>query len=64
MRKFEIICNAGSLSACGGAGRDIEVFEVVEDHEGEAEAIRNFNKNPMYRMYGREIKSIREVPYV
>jgi hypothetical protein len=64
MRKFEIVCNAGSLSASGGAGPDIKVYEIVEDHEGESEARNNFNSNPMYRMYGREIKSIREVPYV
>lgn len=64
MRKFEIICNSGSLSAIGGAGRDITVYEVVEDHEGESEARKNFNANPMSQMYGRVIKSMWEVPYV
>lgn len=58
MKKFIIVCNAGSLSSSGGQGGDIEVTKYGWD---ERAARNNFEMDPVNSIYGRRIKSIREV---
>lgn len=58
MKKYEIICNKGSLSAGGATSAEMRMEIVAED---EAAARREFNANRENDMYGRQIKTIKEI---
>ena len=58
MKKFEIVCNAGSTSGGGHIQREIKI-EISAELMDEARII--FDENPENKIYGRRIISIREI---
>jgi hypothetical protein len=55
--KFKVICNAGSLSACGSSCHDIA---MLIDADSEQDARAKFSADPVNRVYGRYIREIAE----
>lgn len=56
-KKFEVTCNQGSLSG-GSSGREIKI--IIEAVNIEAARLK-FHNDQENMMYGRQIKTIREV---
>jgi hypothetical protein len=57
LKKFEIVCNEGSLSGHGGMQKEITLIEWALD---KSQAEKQFNAYEITKRYGRRIISIRE----
>jgi hypothetical protein len=60
LKKFEIVCNEGSLSGSGSMQPDITLVEWALDKD---QAEKQFYSYEITKRYGRRIKSIREAKH-